>query len=125
MRLLLTTISDGLTTEKCLNALNIFLTKSVTLTYQTAWLIPIFWTWKIPKNNRMQMMLCCNMQLNMRTNICINAFAQLMISYAILSQEILKTIGNCITKKPVATNNELIPPINWSPRQKEAIHANH
>ncbi len=48
---------------------------------------------KISENNRTQMMPCCNMQLNMRTNICINASVQLMISYATLSQEILQTIG--------------------------------
>jgi hypothetical protein len=35
----------------------------------------------------------CNMQLNMRTNIRVNASAQLMISYATLRQETLQTIG--------------------------------
>jgi hypothetical protein len=82
MRCLLITISHGLTTEKCLNALNVFLTKSATLIYQTIWLIPIPWTWKISKNNRTQMMPCCNMQLNLRTDIRVNASEQLMISYA-------------------------------------------
>jgi hypothetical protein len=43
------------------------------------------WTWKISKNNRTQMMPCCNMQLNMWTNICVNALAQLMIFYDTLS----------------------------------------
>ncbi len=61
--------------------------------YQTIWLIPIPWTWKTSKNNRTQMMPCCNMQLNLCTDIRVSALAQLMISYAILSQKILQTIG--------------------------------
>jgi hypothetical protein len=72
---------------------NVFLTKSLNLIYQTIWLIPILWTWKISKNNRTQMMPCCNMQLNTRTNMRVSALAQLIMSYAILSQEILQTIG--------------------------------
>jgi hypothetical protein len=79
--------------REILIALNVYLTKSVALTDQMTWLIPILWTWKISKNNRKQMMPCCNMQLNMQTDICVNTLAQLMISYAILSQEILQTIG--------------------------------
>ncbi len=122
MRRLLITISPGLMTEKCLNARNVFLTKSVTLTYQTIWLITILWTWKISKNNRRQMMLCCNMQLNVRTDICISAWAQLMISYATLSQDILQRIGK-LHYQPAFQ-----PTINWfhqvTSRQKEAIHAN-
>ncbi len=54
MRYLLIIISHRLMTEKCLNALNAFQTMSVTLTYQTIWLITILWTWKISKNNRTQ-----------------------------------------------------------------------
>jgi hypothetical protein len=93
MRHLLIMISHGLTTEKCLNALNVFQMKSAILIYQTIWLIPLLWTWKISKNNRTQMMSCYNMPLNMQTDIRINALAQLMISYATLSQEIHITIG--------------------------------
>jgi hypothetical protein len=44
--------------EKCLNALNVFLTKSVILIFQTIWLILTLWTRKISKNNRTQMMPC-------------------------------------------------------------------
>jgi hypothetical protein len=80
-------------TEKWLNALNVILMNSAILIYQTIWLIPILWTWKTSKNNRTQMMPCYNMQLNMRTDIRVNALAKLIISYATLSQEILQTIG--------------------------------
>ncbi len=54
---------------------------------------------KTSKNNRTQMMPCCNMQLNMQTNICVNALAQLMISCATLSQETLQAIGKSLYQK--------------------------
>ncbi len=61
MRHLLTIISHGLMTEKCLIAYTSSWWRIAT--YQTIWLTTIHWIWKILKNNKMQMMLCCNKQL--------------------------------------------------------------
>ncbi len=118
MRHLLTTISHGLMIEKCLTALNVFLIKNVTSIYQTIWLTTILWTWKTLRNNMTQMMLCCNMQLNMQTNIRANTLAQLMISYAMLSQEILQTIGKLHYQKAYC-NQQLSGSIKWLVTQTE------
>ncbi len=107
-----------------MNALNVFLMKSVTLIYQTIWLITILWTWKISKNNRAQMMHCCNMQLNMGTGICVHALAQLMIFIATLSQDTLQTLRKLHYQKAYCNQQLSGPPSDWSFRQKEAIHAN-
>ncbi len=64
------------------------------------------------------MMLCCNMQLNKQTATCTNALAQLMMSYAMLSQEILQTIEKLPYQKAYCSQ-QLSGSIKWLVIQAE------